>query len=229
MHIEGEPVVALCYINKKGDDKNVCYLTKYNLFIRYKNRLNSFENNNIKGISFEHKILLLPLISGGIITPLSIHGLLHSYTSPWLLLSLMIAGLILMYYGWLGSSTITIKNNVKDYDFFIQQPTANLKAFAEFVQHYISDDEKGRMFYFHLDRADWANIKQQDYLKISDPIILQNWKEIKLQPPDPSKVILGIDPIADNVQVEFTQQSGKELQATVKQDIPVQYIRELTG
>lgn len=227
MHIEGEPVVALCYIKKAGDTRNVCYLTRENLFVRFKNKLTTFSNNNILGITFEHKILLLPLITGGIITPLSIHALLHSYTNPWLLLSLMIIGLILMYFGWEGSSTITVKNSVKDYDFFIKQPTANLRAFAEFVQHYISADEKGRMFYFSKTTAEWVLLKAQEFMTIDEPLILKNWREINEQNHATENVILGIDPIASDIEVKFVQNAEKVLQPTITQDLPVRYIHEV--
>lgn len=228
MHIEGEPVIAYGYIKKNGDDNNVCYLSKERLFIRYKKRMTSFDNESIKGISFEHRLLLFPLVAGGIMTPLSIHALLHAYGDPWILLSLMVLGLLLMYYGWEGSSTMTIQTPIKDYDYFIHKPSANLKAFAEFVQHYISDDERARMFYFTMSKHEWANIRDGEMMNIKGPLRLSNWKEICQQKPEKDLIILGIDPVPSNIRIVM-KQAGEVLQPVIEDNIPVEHIRVLSG
>ncbi|MBL6448671.1 hypothetical protein JMN32_20330 [Fulvivirga sp. 29W222] len=230
MFVEGEAVLAFCYIGKDGDNKNICYLTKKNLLIKHKNRLESFNHEMIKGISFEHKILLLPLVVGGIITPLSIHGLLNTFINPWVLLISMVMGLLFMYYGWEGSSTITIKTKVKDYDFFIRQTSVNLKAFAEYVQHYISDDINARRFYFITNKPEWSNAKESQVFKISKPVALHNWKEVRQMKLSAEKVILAVDPTENDIQISFKQSSDKKiLHPQLTNSLPATDIHEVTG
>lgn len=222
--------MAFCYLGKEGDNKNMCYLTKENLLIRYKDKVEPFSHDAIMGISFEHKILLFPLITGGIITPLSIHGLLNTFMNPWALLISMVAGLLLMYYGWEGSSTMTIKTKVKDYDFFIRQASANLKAFAAYVQHYISDDVNARRFYFTTDKAAWHSAKTNELFEVTQPITLYDWKEARQIKLSPDQVILAVDPIESNVQISFKQSSDqKKLQPLIAKSFPVRDIHEVTG
>ncbi|GAA0893176.1 hypothetical protein GCM10009122_28550 [Fulvivirga kasyanovii] len=229
MYVEGQAVLAFCYIGKNGDEKNICYLTKDNLLIKYKNRLESFDHEAIHGISFEHKMLLFPLVLGGIITPLSIHGLLNTYINPWLLLISMVTGLFLMYYGWEGSSSMTIKTKVKDYDFFIRQVSTNLKAFAGYVQHYISDDVNARRFYFITDKAGWENSKGNELFKATKPVDLYNWEEIRQVKVPAGNVILAVDPTESDVQISFIQSSDKKkLQPQIANSFPVADIHEVT-
>ncbi|UII32503.1 hypothetical protein LVD17_01450 [Fulvivirga ulvae] len=230
MFVEGEAVLAFCYIGKNGDNKNVCYLTKENLLIRYRNRLESFNHEAINSISFEHKILLFPLVIGGIITPLSVHGLLNTFINPWILLISMVSGLFLMYYGWEGSSTMTIKTKVKDYDFFIRQVSANLKAFAEYVQHYISDDVGARRFYFIVNKTIWENTKESGLFRISQPLNLFSWKEVRHVNLTEEEVILAIDPTESDFQISFAQSPDKKgLQPQVTNSLPAGDIHEVTG
>lgn len=230
MFVEGEAVLAFCYIGKEGDDKNICYLTKENLLIRYKSRLSKFSHSEIQGMSFEHKILLFPLILGGIITPLSIHGLLNTFLNPWLLLTCMVSGLFLMYYGWDGSSTMTVKTKIKDYDFFIRQPSSNLKAFAEYVQHYISDDVNARRFYFIINKNEWTNTKAAGLLNVKQPIHLYNWRDIHRERRNGDNIILAVDPTENDIQITFQKTSdNKNLQPVISKNIPIGDIHEVKG
>lgn len=229
MYIEGEPVLAFCYIHKQGDEDNMCYLSKEKLFIRYKKKLHVFLNENVQEISFESKFFLFPLVIGGIITPLSIHALLHTFINPWLLLIVMVMGLFLMYYGWEGSVAMTIKTKVHDHYFFIRSTTPNLEAFSEYVRFFISNDEKERKFYFIENIEVWEETKRQDNLKMDQPLLLYNWSDVRQIPLKPEQVLLAVDPIENDIPISFVTTSNKrKLQPVITDNIPVHLIKEVT-
>lgn len=229
MYIEGEPVLAFCYINKQGDEDNMCYLSKEKLFVRYKKKLYVFLNENVQGISFDSKMFLFPLVIGGIITPLSIHAILNTFVNPWLLLILMIIGLFLMYYGWEGSVAMTIKTRVQEHYFFIKSTTPNLEAFSEYVEFFISDDEKGRKFYFVMNINDWAEFKGQGNVKTDQPLLLLNWKDARQIALGQDRVLLAVDPTENDIPISFvTTSNKKKLQPVISDNIPVHLIMEVT-
>lgn len=225
MHVEGEPIVAICYIGRSGDENNVCFLSRENLFIRYKKKLNRFDNESIKEITFEHKLLLFPLVAGGIIAPLSIHAMLNSFINPWLVLIMMIFGLFLMYIGWEGTSTITIRTNVKDYFFFIKTITPNLKSFAEYVNFFIADNEHAKKFYFLMEKAEWEQAKASGTLQLTQPMLLYSWRELADQTIPADHVVLAIDPVDAGVQISFVTHPNKDkLRPVISHDVPVHHI-----
>ena len=227
MFIANEAVLAYCYIGKQSDTTNMCYLTKENLLVKYNGKISSFDHESILGIGFEHKFLLLPLVIGGILAPFSIHALLNTYISAWILLTLMSLGLLLLYYGWEGTSTLTIKTKVKDYDFFIKQPTANLKAFASYVEHFISTDPLARFFYFFRDRDAWLNEKLKGTLLVDRPIPLYNRRHIQLEKKRENEIILAIDPTVGDVQISFVKEENEDkMKAILTQNVLAADIHE---
>ena len=63
---------AVCYLRQEGDERNVLKLDNVNLSIRKRGRLKTFFISEIDNIILGHKRLLLPLIIGGIISPLAL-------------------------------------------------------------------------------------------------------------------------------------------------------------
>ncbi|ELR68230.1 hypothetical protein C900_00645 [Fulvivirga imtechensis AK7] len=228
MHIEGEPVIAFCYIGRSGDENNVCFLTRENLFVRYKKRLTSFNNNSIKEITFEHKLLLFPMVTGGIMAPLSIHALLNSFMNPWLMLSTMIAGLFLMYIGWEGTSTMTVSTNVKDYYFFIKNITPNLISFADYANVFIADNEHGKKFYFLMKRSEWEQTKASGIFKQPQPLLLYNWSDMAGKSHPADQILLAIDPVEADINISFITHPNKDkLRPVISHNIPVEHIMEV--
>lgn len=84
--------------------------------------------------------LLLPLIIGGIVAPLSMVGFfLHITTSMWLSFALSISGIFLMYYGWVGTYQlkITAYHSIQ-FNYFIDFKSTKLDEFMDKVQKVLS-------------------------------------------------------------------------------------------
>jgi len=151
MHINDEAVIATSFIGKDGDEKNQCFLSKESLFVQYRGRIERFSLDNIVDIQFKHKLILFPLITGGIIAPLCLLAILNDLGNPWALLSGMVAGLLMTYYGYEGTPSLSVTSKVKEYDFFIRKPTPNLKAFIKYVRQIYMFGPDG--YYFYLDNV----------------------------------------------------------------------------
>ncbi len=84
--------------------------------------------------------LLLPLLIGGIVAPLSMVGFfLHITTSMWLSFALSISGIFLMYYGWLGTYQLKITAyHSLQFNYFIDFKSAKLEEFMSKVQKILS-------------------------------------------------------------------------------------------
>ncbi|MTI22168.1 hypothetical protein E1176_14145 [Fulvivirga sp. RKSG066] len=178
MHINQEPIIATSYIARLGDEKNRCFLSKKSLFIKYKGRLEQFDLSDIQELNFKHKLLLLPLILGGILAPFALLALLKDLGNPWLLLSGMVLGILLIYYGYDGTPTLSIATKVKEFDFFIKKPTPNLLAFSKYARQIFTFGEKGSFFYLKVtnDLAEEHESKAQ--LTFSDQCRLSYYDEV---------------------------------------------------
>ncbi len=132
MVIDNEPIIAECPL-EQGSINKVCYLSFKKLFININGRIHKFELSHVSGFSFKKKLLLLPLILGGIITPLSLIALINDLLHVWTMLVSFMAGALLVYYGLEGRNTLSITTSIKEYDFFINPPSVNLKAFVDFT------------------------------------------------------------------------------------------------
>lgn len=84
--------------------------------------------------------LLLPLIIGGIVAPLSMIGFfLHITTSMWLSFALSISGAFLMYYGWAGAYQLKITAYQSlQFNYFIDFKSDKLDAFIGKVHKVLS-------------------------------------------------------------------------------------------
>jgi len=150
MHINDEAIIATSYIAKDGDNNNRCFLSKNTLFVKYRGKMEHYSLESVSDIQFKHKLILFPLIAGGVIAPLCLLALLNSIGNPWLLLSGMVAGLLMIYYGYEGTPTLSINSKIKEYDFFIKKPTPNLLAFVKYVRQIYTFGPDG--YFFYLDK-----------------------------------------------------------------------------
>lgn len=179
MHLEDEAIIAMSYIARQGDEKNKCFLSKSTLFIKYRGRLERYSLASIEDIQFKHKMLLFPMIAGGIIAPLSGLALLNDFGNPWALLSMLVVGLLILYYGYEGSPALSIATNIKEYDYFISKPTPNLLAFAKYARQLYKHGDQGRLFYFQLNDDKKELLSKEGQIHFSQPIELLYFEEIK--------------------------------------------------
>ncbi len=134
MFVEGSPVIARCPLGQAKNPSSEVFLTMGGIVVRQAgDKKEVFPREQIKNLMIRHRILWLPLVIGGIITPLALVALIKTFGAFWILLLIVLAGLFLMYYGYTGTEALTVSTTVKDYDFFISNTSPHLKAFVQFA------------------------------------------------------------------------------------------------
>ena len=221
MRVEGEAVLAKCAFGR--GNRHTAYLTPDALLVKIRNQpLQRFERSAIKKLQIRHRILWLPLVLGGILTPFAVVALIKTTGAFWLLFILALAGLVLFYYGYSGSDSFTITTPVKDYDYFIDRNKPHLKAFIQFVEGQLMQSEP------HM----FIGVSHHLYQKWISSGMVSAGTEIYFQRYDMprSDIILRINPQEQDMPLDF--QSIDELaraRTLLKEDMPLEVFEIVPG
>ncbi len=153
-------ILAICYIEKDDDELNKCSLSNEHVYIKRKGKSYSFELDQVNALLFKQKRLLFPLVVGGITGSLFLIAGFNFLINIWVAMIVGMAGMLLFYYGWIGSKTITIATKLKEYDIFINEPTPQLEGFVAMVNEYFTlGKSKNITYYLPLSEEAWqANL-----------------------------------------------------------------------
>ncbi len=203
-----EKYIAKCYLGDEEEEWNKCELTNQRLIVKKKKRTWEFILNQIKEISISQRKLLIPLIFGGVFTPLIMVGFFMDIFHPVFSLLLIISGIFIFYIGWLGKKMLTIELSSGRFDLSIDFPTYNLLAFIDYANQYIQEQpiekkavytvikenpgEKNFIGYINENISDQAFYLYSDMKKMID----------ENQVPKES-IIIGIDPVIAGAEIRY--------------------------
>jgi len=222
--LDAEQTIAIVYLHQADDQDNKCMLTSQRVMVVYRGKLHSFERQHIKSIASTQRRLLLPLITGGIIAPLSLLAIFMNLYNPWPLMLAFFLGSALFYIGLQRHPVLTITDTVKDHDFFLTELTSNLKEFIAFAQQVVFGG--GSHLYLPLSVADWARYESEAYIKplpnqdfkLFNRSQIVKWKQQRKL--DSSWVVLQVDLLEVKSTVRYQAPKGKgELFAFVSDKI----------
>lgn len=166
-------------MGNEGDAENKCTLSRNELKITRKARLFSFPVSQIKAVSLENKKLLLPVIVGGILSPLMLLAIYENMFSPIILLLLFFTGLFMLYYGWSGAMALIILTTDRVHHIFLSNDTEHLTRFITFSNALIkSFNEITGEFYFYILQSNKKHQNNSDFLEDRAEYILYTRKEI---------------------------------------------------
>ena len=172
MFVEGAPVIARCPM-ETGSPSEI-FLTTQGIVIRHGGKTKAhFGRSEIQSIRIRHRILWLPLVIGGIITPLALVALIKTFAAFWLLFLTVLAGLFLMYYGYTGTDALTISTRVKDYDFFVRSVTKHLRAFVKFANLQLREDDPN--IYISVETDTWEQMKNSGLVPEGQTVYLSRY------------------------------------------------------
>lgn len=129
--------IAVYYFGRENDNNNRCLLTETALFITRKGKTTRYPIAEIALLSINRRKMMLPLITGGIFSPLSVLAIVKNLFVPWAILSWLLLNLLLLYFGWQGYSVLTVELHGIHHDFPIRSRGNNLYAFVDFVNEYV--------------------------------------------------------------------------------------------
>lgn len=150
--------VAVYYFGRENDNNNRCLLTETTLFITGKGKTIQYPIAEIALLSINRRKMMLPLITGGIFSPLSVLAIVKNLFVPWAILSWLLLNLLLLYFGWQGYSVLTVELHGTHHDFPIRSRGNNLYAFVDFVNEYVRSTGKRRQvsaLYHILSMKEW--------------------------------------------------------------------------
>ena len=213
-----EQTIAIVYLQHAEDKDNKCMLTSERLMVVYKGKFHSFDRAHLKDLYFSRRRLLLPLIAGGVSAPLSLLAIFMNLYNPWPLMFVFFLGLALFYLGLQQHPVLTVKDTVKEHDFFLEELTANLKAFLSFARQAVFHGES--LLYLVLPLEEWQKmkreavidppqLKEQGFLRLLNPSQLQRWKAQKHRPSS-GWIVLHVDPLKVQADIRFEKSDGND-------------------
>lgn len=129
-----ENELARCTFNR-GDSLT---LTDKKLYISYNGKTSSFYLKSITALQLSFRRLILPILTGGIIAPLSLLALFLKAMNLFFAFTMFLIGILLLYYGYSGSYQIVfrLKHNVS-VSFFVDEPAESLYQFVRYVNRFL--------------------------------------------------------------------------------------------
>jgi hypothetical protein len=112
-------------------------LTDGALHITYRGRHRAFSLAYVQQLALEHRKLWLPLIGGGILASLCLLALLQTFSMPFRLLSGVMAGFLLMWWGFRGSGALVVYEQRNRTDFLLPAENKSLPLFVAFTNRLI--------------------------------------------------------------------------------------------
>ena len=206
----GEKVIATCPLGSKNKEDKL-WLTEEYLQLLYRGQLRVFALEEIRQLSFNHRKLMLPLVSGGVTATLSLVAIFRLLYNPWLMLSLLVAGCLTAFIGYRGSWVLTIQEEKVATDFFLQTISPALKSFVQYANTFTGRQPKG-LLYLPLLQEEATTYYEQDYLIPSSERRLYYRQEISILPPSSTiTIILPVSSLSPSVHInwKFHEQSGQ--------------------
>ncbi len=167
---------AICPIYESEDTENQIILTSKNLVITTNSNTYSFPVNIINSLETGRKKYLLPIIIGGIASPLSILGLQENIYSSTFLIVLLFTSVFLIYYGVMGAPVIIVKTRGTEEFIFLKEIKNQLKEFIWFSNSLIPQigkkDGKFILYALVLEKEARLLTKEEDEYKVKENAFL---------------------------------------------------------
>jgi len=217
MFVEGSAVIARCPLGSGAE----VFLTTHGVVIRDERRTwGQFGRSEILGLKIRHRILWLPLVLGGIITPLALVALIKTFASFWLLFATVLVGLFLMYYGYTGTDAFSVTTRLKDHDFFISAITPHLRAFVTFANRQLQNDDP--LIYLPMDESAMKKALLEDRIDEGERVYLSP------QPLHPGVRLMAINARDHEVPLRFTvDEASENVHTFLQQSLPFHLFEEV--
>lgn len=217
--LNNKHTVATCYLQKSGNEQHKVWLSREHLHLLYHGRLRVFELGQVQRLAFHQRKLMLPLVTGGITATLSLVAIFKTYASPWLMLSLLVAGLLAAYLGYQGSWVLTVHENKYHQDFFLKGITPNLRAFVDYANTFTGHQPPG-ILYLPVSLQEWEEASHLESLPLYEKKRLCFKHQIGQVPPHLS-VLVPVNTLAESIYLQWTPDEQHNLYPSL---LPGSYI-----
>ena len=104
----------------KADKNTSFHLGTKKLSITKNNKTEYFYLKDIRNVSLELKKMILPILLGGTIAPLTFLDILKTGNNTWWAISIAFGALLSLYYGWRGRYQLKISLDYAEHHFFVK-------------------------------------------------------------------------------------------------------------
>ncbi|NJN27311.1 MAG: hypothetical protein HC819_15720 [Cyclobacteriaceae bacterium] len=202
---------ALVYLRSAGDQANKILLSDEKLLIYYKKKKNTLQLDSVRSLKTERVKLLFPLILGGTLAPFALLSFFVDPYYPWVHLVLILAGLFLLYLGWMGrpSFTVVFKNG-DEIQHHLPEISPHLDAFVDFANGQIENRKsKGNRWaevvFFEVDKASAKGLfEHEPHNNTLFPLYGYTYRQLLATGKTPGNSgMLAIDPLYAGREVKF--------------------------
>lgn len=155
-------IIAQCILSNTLADDKISILTQFWTYFIIRKKKWRFENENISHISVEHHHLMGPLIVGGLIACFSVVLISRNEFDPFVLLVIFVSGLVLSYFGWIGSPAIIVKEKNDTTVIYLKEIPAAFVSFLSFHKSYLSKSNEAMSIYHIAKSTEW-NQPESEY------------------------------------------------------------------
>ncbi|EMR01584.1 hypothetical protein [Cesiribacter andamanensis] len=219
-------LIAYAYLSREGDHRNVLQLTEGALHIVYRGRNRAFSLAYIQQLALEHRKLWLPLIGGGILASLCLLALFQTFSMPFRLLSGVMAGLLLIWWGYRGSMALVVYEQRHHTDFLLPAQNKGLALFVAFANRLIRRyPEPLEQYCLPLSAVEWQQLQQEGVLELVQARDCQPRERLRYLPAAGLEYWLAFDPLRMGGRLRWSLQ-GQELLAQLQGRIARQEVEE---
>lgn len=217
-HTDNE-IIAFVYLLKEGNRKNMCLVDSTTLILISGGKKKTFSLQEIRRLSFTHKLLLLPIVLGGSFGPFFFIALLSGHFPPIVSLLGFLASILFLYLGFSGRQALKVETLNDVHETFLSGVSENIRSFVDFVNAFIKKDPKENhqfTFYLPMSQNEKENLRTTGSWKLhADGIFgydFQTFTDKKQKEPgfDPKR-FLKIDLRKENIQVRYKKDNSGSL------------------
>ena len=146
---EDKSIVARCQLSSNSTVEKISVITPFWLYFILDKKRWRFENDNITHITVGHHRLMGPLIIGALIACFAIIFISRNEFDPFLLLTIFVGGLILLYHGWSGSQAIIVKEKNDTTVIYLKEIPEAMDSYLRFYRNYLTK-RNDAMSIFHI-------------------------------------------------------------------------------
>ena len=219
--------IAICYLQKAGDERNKCFFNETELFVITHGREFRIYLELINNITYKNKSLLLPIVAGGLVTSLGLLAWFQNiYFTPYLLFAIL-GGILLFYFGINGLPALVIQSGNNESHFLLWKRTVNLDVFISYISHYINSTEKSpneKTFLIPLNTEQVYNLKELGKIKLSkmEVFSFSDQSSININ----YDYLIKVNPLNLSGQIIFVHHSDGTLKPEISGDL---HIEEVEG
>ncbi len=152
-----EPIIAKSYLSQDEHVEEMIYFTPFWLYINQKGKKWRIDHSNIQHIKLDHHKITGALIIGSILACFSVIMMSAWMFNPYILLSIFIGSLMLIYYGITGAPVLIIQERNDTTIIYLKEVTESMIGFLDFFKKYLNP-KNNIMEIFHIAyKKDWEN------------------------------------------------------------------------